>query len=77
MNHAGIFLTVAIRRDTVWRALQLALVVGPVLILINQWEALFGNAGFSVWKGLLTCLVPYCVSTWTAASKEAAQRASG
>lgn len=72
MTRTGEFLRVALRPDTAWRALKLALIVGPILILINQWEAIQGLVPFSLWKALLTFLVPYCVSTWTAASKETA-----
>ena len=72
MSRHSSFIQAAIKPDTVWRALRLALVVGPMLIIINQWEALLGQAPFNIGKALLTFLVPYCVSTWTAASKESA-----
>lgn len=61
---------------TVMRAVRLALVVGPLLILINQWDALFGTQPFNPWKAGLTVLVPYCVSTWTAVSQALAQQAN-
>ena len=63
------WLRLASRRDTIARAARLALVVGPLLILINQWDALFGEQPFNGWKAALTVLVPYCVSTWTAVSQ--------
>ena len=77
MARTAEFLRVAARPDTAWRALKLALVVGPLLILINQWDALFGATPFNLWKALLTLLVPYAVSTWTAASKETGPAPSG
>lgn len=44
------------------RAIRTALVVGPILTLINQWDALFGDAPFSFVKMVLTFIVPFCVS---------------
>lgn len=40
----------------------IASIVGPVLILINQGDAVFGAAEFNVLKALLTVCVPFCVS---------------
>ncbi len=50
------------RRRPVRKALIIAAVVGPLLTVINQWEALFGDGSLSVWKMLLTFVVPFCVS---------------
>ena len=44
------------------KALIIAAVVGPLLTVINQWEALSGDGSLSVWKMLLTFVVPFCVS---------------
>ena len=55
------------RRDTVKRALRVAAVVGPILTLINQPEAVLG-LNFNPWvltKIALTFLVPYCVSSYS------------
>lgn len=60
----------AVSGGTPWRAARLAVVVGSLLVLINQWEALAGEAAFSIPKALLTYLVPYLVSTYTAVSKD-------
>ncbi|MDF1821980.1 MAG: nitrate/nitrite transporter NrtS [Alcanivoracaceae bacterium] len=70
-------LRLAMRRQTVLTATRLALVVGPLLILINQWDALFGTTAFNAWKAALTMVVPYCVSTWTAVSNALSQSAQG
>ena len=48
------------------RSFRVALVVGTVLNLINQGDAILGQ-GTVVWsKLLLTYLVPYCVATYGA-----------
>lgn len=46
------------------RSLRIALVVGSILNLINQGDALFGGALVNWWKGVLTYVVPYLVSTY-------------
>ena len=51
------------------RSLWVALVVGTILNLINQGDALLGGAGSVNWvKVALTFLVPYAVSTYGAVS---------
>lgn len=47
------------------RALWMALVVGTILNLINQGDALFGAKSLSLGKLILTYVVPYCVSTYS------------
>jgi hypothetical protein len=57
------------RRETVLRALKVAAVVGPTLVLINHYD-LFLSLDFSprlIVKILLTCLVPYSVSSFSSA----------
>ena len=46
------------------RSLRIALVVGSILNLINQGDALFSDAPVNWWKVTLTYLVPYLVSTY-------------
>ena len=43
----------------------MALIIGPILVLINQGEYIFGDnsSEFSWTKVVLTFLVPYAVST--------------
>jgi hypothetical protein len=48
--------------------LYVALVVGTILNLINQGDALFGPGPINWVKVLLTYLVPYVVSTYGAVS---------
>ncbi len=48
------------------RALVMAAVVGPILTLINQGDALVSDVPFSFWKAGLTFIVPYLVATVSA-----------
>lgn len=48
------------------QAAKVALVVGSILNLINQWEALLGPADLDIVKFGLTYMVPFCVSTYAA-----------
>ena len=50
------------------RAGCVALVVGTILNLINQGDAIFGAAPINWTKIVLTYLVPYAVSTYGAVS---------
>jgi hypothetical protein len=58
----------AVAPPTVRRAVAIAGVVAPILILINQYDALFGPAELNWLKMALTAIVPYCVSTYSAVS---------
>ena len=57
-------LKLAFSKDLVLGALLMAVIVGPILVLINQGQHVLGadGAGFSWIKAGLTFLVPYCVS---------------
>ncbi len=46
------------------RSLGVAVVVGSILNVINQWEAWFGGAPIAWTKLLLTYCVPFCVATY-------------
>ena len=59
-------LATACQRAIVRRALIMAAVVGPILTLINQGDALVSDAPFSFWKAGLTFIVPYLVATVSA-----------
>ena len=58
------------------RSFYVALVVGPILMLINQYDAIpgFGDQTFDTLKALLSFCVPYCVATYGAVP---ARRAAG
>ena len=50
------------------RSLIVALIVGTILNLINQGDAMIAELPLDITKLLLTYLVPYCVSTYGAVS---------
>lgn len=60
------WLRVAFRRDVAGRALRVALIVGPILTLINQGDVLLNGeiTASVIAKIVLTFLVPYFVSTY-------------
>lgn len=60
----------AVSHGTPVRAARLALLVGTLLILINQWEAVTGHTEVDWLKVVLTYCVPYLVSTYTSVSKD-------
>lgn len=60
----------AVSSGTPARAAKLAVVVGTLLVLINQWEAVIGAGTVDWTKVVLTYCVPYLVSTYTGVSKD-------
>ena len=57
------------RKETTFRALKVALIVAPVLILINHFDAII-SGNFSSYfypKCLMTFFVPYTVSAFSSA----------
>jgi len=60
----------AVGHGTPRRAVKLAVVVGTLLVLINQWEAVTGASSMDWLKVVLTYCVPYLVSTYTSVSKD-------
>jgi hypothetical protein len=50
------------------RSLVVALIVGTILNLINQGDALLGEGQVNLAKIVLTFAVPYCVATYGAVS---------
>jgi hypothetical protein len=62
MANARDTLMEAWRSGVVRRALLVALVVGTLLTLINQGDALIAARGLNWLKAVLTYLVPFCVS---------------
>ena len=59
------------------RSFRVALVVGTVLNLINQGDALFGGQAVNWVKIVLTYIVPYCVGTYGAVSYRMSVRGRG
>ena len=62
------WLALACRPGVVRRSALVALIVGLVLNLINQGDALLGGGPLNWWKIFLTFCVPYCVATYGAVS---------
>lgn len=60
----------ALSRRIALNALRIALVVGTILNLINQGEAIFSGGAVSWLHVLLNYLVPYCVASYSAAKNE-------
>ena len=58
---------IATRRDVVLRALRVAVVVGSILIALNQGDVLLSSEldRSTLWKVLLTPIVPYLVSVFS------------
>ena len=65
MNAIAQYCSLALERRVAARALRVALVVGSILIAINQGDVLLSGQvdSTTVWKLILTPLVPYLVST--------------
>jgi hypothetical protein len=50
-----------LNRSIFGRAIKVALVVGSILLVINQYDALFGDNDFRTLSACLTYCVPFCV----------------
>jgi len=70
------WLAIAFKKDVVRRGLKVSLIVGTILVAVNQGDAIIsGNLGdAAVWKIPMTYLVPYCVSTYVAVAAIIARR---
>jgi hypothetical protein len=64
--HRPSLAAVMFERGIVRRSLILAAIVGTILNLINQGDALLGGTHLVAWKIVLTYCVPYCVATYGA-----------
>jgi len=67
-KRASMWLHAITTRHTVIISIKTALVVGPILTAINQWEAITGQLEMNWLKVVLTFLVPYMVSTYSSAA---------
>ncbi len=74
-----LFLKNFFRRETVVRAIKVAVIVGPILIIINHHDALLSLElhRHMYLKIALTFLVPYCVSAYSSASAYCADELRG
>lgn len=61
-----VWLSVALRRDIIIRGLKVGVIVGTILVAINQGDMILSGQldASAAWKIPLTYLVPYCVSTY-------------
>lgn len=60
------FFTLWFETATVKRAIKVALIVGTLLCLINQWQAIVhGTVPIDWFKVVLTYIVPYAVSSYS------------
>ena len=71
------WIAVALRPAVVRRSFNVALVVGSLLIAINQGDRIVAGEGVDLMKTLLTYLVPYCVATYGAVSALLSEGRSG
>jgi hypothetical protein len=60
--------TIALEPGIQKRSWIVAIVVGSILNIINQGDALFNGNAIVIWKLALTFCVPYCVATYGAVS---------
>ena len=60
------FLALALEGQTPRKALTVALIVGAMLIAINQYDVILGDVSFHWGKAVLSVIVPYCVATFGA-----------
>lgn len=57
-------------RENAWAALKVSAVVGMVLNLLNNGPAWWQGDAVNLWRGLLNYVVPYCVSSYSAARNQ-------
>ena len=58
-------------------AVKVSMVVGTVLNLINNGEQLWTHHTVNLWQAALNFVVPFCVSSYSAARNEAQRRRGG
>ncbi len=64
-----VFFSNFFRPETTIRAFKVAIIVAPILIIINHHDTILGHKFTTLlfFKALLTFLVPYCVSAYSSA----------
>jgi hypothetical protein len=70
MHYLKAIIATALQRRLAVASLRIALVVGVILNLINQSGAIWGDTPFSIWHFVLNFMVPFCVSSYSAARNE-------
>ena len=71
-----VFFSNFFRPETTKRALKVAFVVAPILIIINHYDAILDLRLSYIFflKSALTFLVPYCVSAYSSAQAYSEER---
>ena len=64
--HRPSLAAIVFERGIVRRSIIIAAIVGTILNIINQGDALVTGGGLVAWKIVLTYCVPYLVSTYGA-----------
>lgn len=72
--HQPSLLSLMLSRRIVSAAIRVSFVVGTVLNVINNGPQLWQQHSVSLWKVLLNYLVPFCVSSYSAARNELNRR---
>ena len=64
------WIAIATRRNVLKRCLKVSVIVGTILVAVNQGDAILGGASGSqlYWKIPLTYIVPFMVSTYATVS---------
>ena len=67
-------LRLMVQPEVVSGALRVSMLVGTVLNLVNQGEAILAGSGVSWLHLVLNYAVPYCVASYSAARNQMTQR---
>lgn len=70
MKYLRSIIRIACQRHVALASLQIALVVGAILNLINQGDAVWTGQSFSLGQFVLNFAVPFCVASYSAAKNE-------
>ena len=66
-----------LRTHIVRGAIKVSVVVGTVLNVVNNGEQIWLHHGVSLWSVAMNFVVPYCVSSYSAARNEARRGREG
>lgn len=66
-------LSLMVQPEVVSGALRVSMLVGTVLNVVNNGERLWSQQPVSLWQVAMNYLVPFCVSSYSAARIEAAR----
>lgn len=69
-NSGRFFISVMFKPRIVRAAIKVAAIVGTVLNLINNGEQIWSHHVVNVWPIAMNYLVPFCVSSYSAARNE-------